>query len=647
MKTTMKKTAAYLLALLLVFQMIPAFADSTVSAPIGSIPAELYRDKLAVTSDAYVLLVGSKAQLSATEGYDSLIWTSDHPEIAAVDENGQVTAVAAGTAKITAKEGQFSDSITIRVIEAEKSEGKQGADEEKMIIVINAVKAKITYDGEYHDSGFTATSNSDSFNPGNVRLVNRDAVVSQKDCGVYTVHYEASDFVYDGVDSNQIEFIVSDGWMQIKPLSVTVKANDATMFAGGSEPEFTATVTGVLEGEDPSQISYTFETLTQDGVTYIIPVADQIQGNYRVTAEKGILTIATMVDAPLYNLAHFENNNAYYRLAKTTFKTSITDITKAYSHKLTAEEYVAEPYDFEDLVITNNKKEYVFCCDKNADKIAAGANYYTVTLDVVEAVKNKIGGMNGSTPRWMVPESERYTDKNETDSFHRNYTIHLHQNNSVPQEAYTMLSVNGNSNYYRLRMSSITTRSADSMANGTKLSEGEYVLTPYDFTNVVITIDGEEYRYSDHELEGEYDNYYTVTFQNVEKTDRINRSATWYKDEAGWLDNSKELYEGLPNETPALHANYKATTHKGVRRDRSVRIESDWPAGKKGYVGARITLTAYVTGFNEGEYTLQWQYSVNGEDWNDQPGANGETYTYTLNEITTHYTWRVMVYDVD
>ena len=77
-----------------------------------------------------------------------------------------------------------------------------------------------------------------------------------------------------------------------------------------------------------------------------------------------------------------------------------------------------------------------------------------------------------------------------------------------------------------------------------------------------------------------------------------------------------------------------------------VRISSNWAKGKVGYVGARITLTATLTGFEGRLYTLQWQYSTDLENWVDVPGAHDITYTYTLDETTTHYTWRVVAQDI-
>ena len=53
--------------------------------------------------------VPPKAELGA------VTWESDHPEVATVDENGKVTAVAAGTATITATCGDFTDTCTVTV----------------------------------------------------------------------------------------------------------------------------------------------------------------------------------------------------------------------------------------------------------------------------------------------------------------------------------------------------------------------------------------------------------------------------------------------------------------------------------------------------------------------------------------------------
>ena len=77
-----------------------------------------------------------------------------------------------------------------------------------------------------------------------------------------------------------------------------------------------------------------------------------------------------------------------------------------------------------------------------------------------------------------------------------------------------------------------------------------------------------------------------------------------------------------------------------------IRITSDWPVGKVGRVGDRITLTAELTGFENKEYTLRWQYSTDLKNWTYVPNANDITYTYTLDETTTNYTWRAVAEDI-
>ena len=55
-----------------------------------------------------------------------------------------------------------------------------------------------------------------------------------------------------------------------------------------------------------------------------------------------------------------------------------------------------------------------------------------------------------------------------------------------------------------------------------------------------------------------------------------------------------------------------------------------------------ITLEAQVTGAEEGEYTIQWQYSKDLESWIDVPGANDVRYTFVADGETITYAWRVV-----
>ena len=74
---------------------------------------------------------------------------------------------------------------------------------------------------------------------------------------------------------------------------VTVTADDKTKGYGDPEPEWTATVTGMVNDENPNLIEYTVNCThgNESGTYDIIPSGDAEQGNYTVTYVNGTLTI--------------------------------------------------------------------------------------------------------------------------------------------------------------------------------------------------------------------------------------------------------------------------------------------------------------------------------------------------------------------
>ncbi len=645
MKTTMKKIAAWLLALLLVLQMVPAMAEEqkVVSGTQG--PITSYRDKLDIIAVTSTITVGDTIQLATTDKYENISWESDNETIAEVTDRGLLTANAPGQVKITASEGIYSDSITIRVVG--KSSGEEGTGAgEKLVIIINGSKEKITYDGQEHKLSYTVYCSTEGFDENKLHLLSEDHLASGTECGVYTDGLTKDDFSYDG--SEEVEFVITNGWLQIKPATISIYVNNAEKFEGEDDPVFTAEVVG-LQGEDTVESLNLTYNVSEDGViTAVIPQDGIINGHYRVDTKKtmaGKLTIKQINKYPLYHLA--EIKGTWYRLGKTTIVTEktleeyVAGLKPTNVKVVNAAEYQADLYNYEDLEIEVSGKKYVYKCEKNSEAIILGANYYTASLKNVEAVKQKIGGMNGNTPRWLVPKEDQYDDANATDSFHMNYTITLHENQSTAEQqtAYNMLSVNGSSDYYKLRTTSITAQPMDSYKEG-KLAAGEYILEKYDFSNVVLNIGGVEYKYNDGSLD-QYENYFTVEFENVDKNKQFNRNVTWFKNSDSWLDGAREEYGDLPNDTLTFHANYKATTHDAEKRTRFVTITSDWPEDKIAYPGAEITLTATTTGFGD-NVQYQWQRSVDHTNWEDVPDANEITYTFILDDSTAQYSWRVV-----
>ena len=72
-----------------------------------------------LNKDATTIYTGADETLVATvlpaDTTDTLSWTSSNPAVATVDTNGKVTAVAPGTATITATAGSQSDSCVVTV----------------------------------------------------------------------------------------------------------------------------------------------------------------------------------------------------------------------------------------------------------------------------------------------------------------------------------------------------------------------------------------------------------------------------------------------------------------------------------------------------------------------------------------------------
>lgn len=60
-------------------------------------------------------------------------------------------------------------------------------------------------------------------------------------------------------------------------------------------------------------------------------------------------------------------------------------------------------------------------------------------------------------------------------------------------------------------------------------------------------------------------------------------------------------------------------------------------------LGGDMVLTAVLTGFEDLNYTLQWQFSTDNENWADVDGATGSTLRVQMNEENRDYFWRVSV----
>ena len=76
--------------------------------------------------------------------------------------------------------------------------------------------------------------------------------------------------------------------------------------------------------------------------------------------------------------------------------------------------------------------------------------------------------------------------------------------------------------------------------------------------------------------------------------------------------------------------------------NRSIDIYADWGAGPL-YFGMDNTFSAVLNGYDNAVYSIQWQVSIDGENWEDVEGAVEASYTMTITEENYCHYWRVVV----
>ena len=89
-------------------------------APVNTVPGEVQVSGVILNSSSVALEVGNTASLKATVNPSNakdknVTWESDNPAVATVDQNGNVTAVKEGSAKITAKAGGKTATCSVVV----------------------------------------------------------------------------------------------------------------------------------------------------------------------------------------------------------------------------------------------------------------------------------------------------------------------------------------------------------------------------------------------------------------------------------------------------------------------------------------------------------------------------------------------------
>uniref|UniRef100_UPI003890697D MBG domain-containing protein n=1 Tax=Fibrobacter sp. TaxID=35828 RepID=UPI003890697D len=142
-------------------------------------------------------------------------------------------------------------------------------------------------------TGFTATTEETLYDVTNVALATgKTASATTKNVGKVPMGLTAESFVNN--DKNfTVTFTVTDGYSEVTPKAVVVKATAAQKTYGDADPTLASTVEGLVEGESESLIVRTVARATGENVgTYAITASGEAsQGNYSVTFESADFTI--------------------------------------------------------------------------------------------------------------------------------------------------------------------------------------------------------------------------------------------------------------------------------------------------------------------------------------------------------------------
>lgn len=98
----------------------------------------------------------------------------------------------------------------------------------------------------------------------------------------------------------------------------------------------------------------------------------------------------------------------------------------------------------------------------------------------------------------------------------------------------------------------------------------------------------------------------------------------------------------IPTQTVPTDAVMSNTIVDALNPDRTIDIYYSWN-NQKPAIGGDVTFIAVLHGYENLEYTIQWQQSKNGSDWTNVPGSTEARYTETITRDNYKDFWRVQV----
>lgn len=131
--------------------------------------------------------------------------------------------------------------------------------------------------------------------------------------------------------------------------------------------------------------------------------------------------------------------------------------------------------------------------------------------------------------------------------------------------------------------------------------------------------------------------------QSIEEVEKEEpESGTNEASNPGWESAEYEIPEETDNIPNIGQVNEEMDLEK-LEIDRSVDFDFTWDSGKP-MIGDTVHFRAIMVGYDQLDYTLQWQLSPDGKIWTDYPGATTETIDVVITKDIDNYFWRLIVY---
>ena len=232
----------------------------------------------------------------------------------ALAEGVQAEGTDAGTYKMNLTAGSFDNkddnfNVTFNVVE----DGSLTIDPADVTVSVKGNSETTTYNGlKQSVEGFEVTGVESEaknyFSNDSVELKEPGSAKAEgTNAGTCKMNLTGDSFTCTDKNFNVVKYEVTDGELIINQAKVTVTADSASKTYGEGDPEFSATVDGMVNDESSSLIEYVVSrSNTDENVgTYeevVVPAGEASQGNYSVTFVPADFTIdqakATVVANP-------------------------------------------------------------------------------------------------------------------------------------------------------------------------------------------------------------------------------------------------------------------------------------------------------------------------------------------------------------